>query len=204
MIQSIWIGFRGDYFRTAAPVKANTKATTFTVNWNCKNFLMESKIFLPHFIAVTIDLKLSSRRIIPAAYLATYVPAIPIANPMSAFFKAGASFVPSPVIATTWSNCLSPVAIIYLSVGEERAKTLRLAATFLKFSILPTLYSCVPWFLIPPTKALKSFPSITVLSSSPLLCQSFGRIPAYLAIATAVFWLSPVIIRTVTPAVWQV
>jgi hypothetical protein len=41
-----------------------------TVSWNCKNFLIESNIFLPHFIAVTIDLKLSSSKIIPDAYLA--------------------------------------------------------------------------------------------------------------------------------------
>jgi hypothetical protein len=76
-------------------------ATTLTVNWNCKNFLMQSKIFLPYFTAVMILPKLSSSKIMPAASLATYVPAIPIANPISDFFKAGASFVPSPVIATT-------------------------------------------------------------------------------------------------------
>jgi hypothetical protein len=62
---------------------------------------MESKIFLPHFIAVTIDLKLSSSKIIPEAYLAIYVPVIPMAKPISAFLRAGASLVPSPVIATT-------------------------------------------------------------------------------------------------------
>ena len=65
------MGFKGDSFRTAAPVKAKIKATKLTVSWNCKNFLMESKIFLPHFMAVTIELKLSSRRMIPAASLAT-------------------------------------------------------------------------------------------------------------------------------------
>ena len=58
-------------------------------------------MFLPHFIAVTIEQKLSSSKIIPEAYLATYVPAIPIAKPISAFLSAGASLVPSPVIATT-------------------------------------------------------------------------------------------------------
>jgi hypothetical protein len=52
-------------------------------------------------IEVTILLKLSSSRMIPDAYLATYVPAIPIAKPISDFLRAGASFVPSPVIATT-------------------------------------------------------------------------------------------------------
>ena len=46
-----------------------------------------------------------------------------MANPICAFFKAGASFVPSPVIATTFFNFLSPVAIKYLSSGDERART---------------------------------------------------------------------------------
>ena len=45
-------------------------------------------------IALTIELKLSSNKIISQASLATYVPAIPIANPTSAFLRAGASFVP--------------------------------------------------------------------------------------------------------------
>lgn len=70
LTQSIWIGFSGDSLRIAAPAKAITKATILTVNWNCKNFLIESKIFLPHFMAVTMDLKLSSKRMMPDAYLA--------------------------------------------------------------------------------------------------------------------------------------
>jgi len=90
-------------------------ATTLTVSWNCKNFLMQSKMFLPYLTAVIMLPKLSSSKIIPEAYLATYVPAMPIANPISAFLSAGASFVPSPVIATTFSNCFRPVAIRYLS-----------------------------------------------------------------------------------------
>ncbi len=62
---------------------------------------MLSQTFLPQTIALTIELKLSSKSMISHASLATYVPAIPIANPTSAFFRAGASFVPSPVTATT-------------------------------------------------------------------------------------------------------
>ena len=121
-----------------APIKATEIATILTVNWNCKNFLIQSKIFLPYFTAVTILLKLSSNKIIPAAYLATCVPAIPMANPISAFFKAGASFVPSPVIATTFPNCLSPVASKYLSVGELLANTLNYYAIFANTSIFLT------------------------------------------------------------------
>ena len=43
----------------------------------------------------------SSSRTILLASLATSVPAMPIARPTSAFFSAGASLVPSPVMATT-------------------------------------------------------------------------------------------------------
>ena len=54
----------------------------------------------PSFTAAVIDAKLSSARIISAASLVTSVPLIPIATPMSAFLSDGASFTPSPVIAT--------------------------------------------------------------------------------------------------------
>src|SRR6266516_2776947 len=54
----------------------------------------------PSSTALTMVEKLSSVRIITAASLVTSVPVIPIAMPMSAFFSAGASLTPSPVIAT--------------------------------------------------------------------------------------------------------
>ena len=80
-------------------------------------------MFLPQSTAFTIELKLSSWRIISAAYLATSVPAIPMANPTSAFFKAGASFVPSPVTATTFPRYFRPVTNAYLSYGRDLANT---------------------------------------------------------------------------------
>ena len=58
--------------------------------------MTESFTALPHIIALTIDAKLSSIRMIAEASLATSVPAIPIENPTSAALSAGASFVPSP------------------------------------------------------------------------------------------------------------
>ena len=61
---------------------------------------MFAKIARPTSTAATIDAKLSSARTMSAASLATSVPAIPMATPMSALFKAGASLTPSPVIAT--------------------------------------------------------------------------------------------------------
>jgi hypothetical protein len=58
---------------------------------------------------------LSSNNIIADASLATSVPLIPIANPTSAFFRAGASLVPSPVTATTLPLYFKPVTKAYLS-----------------------------------------------------------------------------------------
>ena len=51
-----------------------------------------------------------------------------MANPTSAFFKAGPSFVPSPVTATTSLvgfifDAIIPLTRTYLSCGEERANT---------------------------------------------------------------------------------
>jgi len=140
-------------------------ATQLTVNWNYRNFLILSKIFLPHLIAVTILVKLSSNRIIPAASLATSVPAIPIAKPTSAFFKAGASLVPSPVTATTLLSYFSPVTKRYLSSGVERANTFRYLAISENLS---KSFTCIfPSFptpsmgINPPTSFLKSLPCIT-------------------------------------------
>src|SRR5487761_1445668 len=59
----------------------------------------------PSSTALTMVEKLSSVRIITAASLVTSVP-VPIAIPMSAFFTAGASLTPSPVIATIWPGLL--------------------------------------------------------------------------------------------------
>ena len=74
---------------------------TLLVRMYCMNFLMLLKTVLPSSMAFTIVAKLSSRSTMSAASWATSVPESPIATPMSACFKAGASFTPSPVTATT-------------------------------------------------------------------------------------------------------
>lgn len=179
-------------------------ATTLTVSWNCKNFLIQSKMFLPYLAAVTILPKLSSSKMIPAAYLAIQTPAIPMAKPISAFFKAGASLPPSPVMATTWPSCLSPVANRYLSSGEERANTLSSLEIALNVSISPT------WSLSqslsstsPPTASLNYLPVITTQCPDyPFsgLSYPYGIMLASFAMATAVSKISPVTILTIIPA----
>lgn len=61
------------------------------------DFFKLSKIKRPSSTPVTIEAKLSSNRIMSAACLDTSDPAIPIATPISAFFRAGESFTPSPI-----------------------------------------------------------------------------------------------------------
>lgn len=102
-------------------------------------------MFLPHNTAFTMELKLSSISMISAAYLATSVPLIPIAKPTSALLRAGASFVPSPVTATTSPLSFKPVTRAYLSYGLDLAKTTNLSFIFLNyylFLIVSTLKSC--------------------------------------------------------------
>nr|CAO86540.1 unnamed protein product [Microcystis aeruginosa PCC 7806] len=72
-------------------------------------------------MAATMVAKLSSRRIISLASLVTSVPAIPMAMPISACFKAGASFTPSPVIATNLPFFCKARTIVNLCSGETRA-----------------------------------------------------------------------------------
>ena len=57
-----------------------------------------------------------------AVSLATSVPAIPMAMPMSAVFNAGASLTPSPVTATTSRISLSAETMRILCRGAMRAK----------------------------------------------------------------------------------
>ncbi len=109
--------------------------------------------------AFTILAKESSRIIISAACLATSVPVIPIANPTSAFFKAGASLVPSPVTATTSPNYLRPVTNKYLSSGLDLASTFRWSQNLANSSLLATTSaSPEPGFDIPPTLQANSGP----------------------------------------------
>lgn len=63
------------------------------------DFFKLSKLKRPYSIPFTMEQKLSSSKIISAAFFATSDPD-PIAIPMSAFLIAGESFTPSPVTAT--------------------------------------------------------------------------------------------------------
>ena len=118
--------------------------------------------------------KLSSARIIWAAPLATSVPVMPMAMPMSAAPMAGASLTPSPVIATTLCLALSTSTSRTLCSGATRAIT--------------------PMSSI--WRAASS--SSSAANSAPVTARP--SIPSSWAIACAVIAWSPVIIRTRMPA----
>ena len=110
------------------PTTAITREETFTVHWNCRNLRMASYTFLPQTTAVTREEKRSSVRTMSEASLQTSVPERPIAKPTSACASAAASFVPSPVTATTQPLCCRAETRRCLSNGVERASTLSFCA----------------------------------------------------------------------------
>ena len=84
-------------------------------------FLMLVKTLRPLTTALTMVAKLSSAKIMEAASLLTSVPVIPMATPMSAFFRAGASLTPSPVMETMQPRRCQAETMRILCSGETRA-----------------------------------------------------------------------------------
>ena len=120
IIQMISSILRGESPKQTQEIEMFTKAEINTVMLNWRNFLKHSIRFLPHFTELRIELKLSSKTIIPDASLAISVPAMPIEKPTSAFFRCGASPAPYPVMATTLYSFFKPVMRRYLSYSEDR------------------------------------------------------------------------------------
>ena len=132
---------------------------------------------LPSSTAATIEAKLSSDSTISADSLATSVPVMPMATPMSARFSAGASLTPSPVIATIWPSPCSASTMRTFCSGATRANTL--TSLILR----------------------ASSSSLMDDSSCPVIDPPGEGMPISLAIASAVNRWSPVIMMTLMPAV---
>ena len=141
------------------------------------NFLILLNMVLPYKTALDIESKLSSNIIISLASLETSVPE-PIEKPTSAFFNAGASFTPSPVIPTTNPFFWASFTNLLLSCGKERAIIFKLG----KISII--------------SLSVILFNSLLSIVISFLLFIS----PTSFPIAFAVSRLSPVIIMVSIPA----
>mmetsp|Transcript_19260 Transcript_19260/g.54969 ORF Transcript_19260/g.54969 Transcript_19260/m.54969 type:complete len:442 (-) Transcript_19260:952-2277(-) len=129
--------------------------------------------------------KSSSMRIMSAACLATSVPAMPIATPIEACWSAGASLTPSPVIAVT-SPCASASSLMMrcLSAGAVLQNT-------------PSPADGASRSLRRPSASAESSAKNALPSQAR---SSLSRIPNSFPMATAVSLLSPVIMKTLTPA----
>ena len=135
----------------------------------------------PSRIAPRIVAKLSSASTISAASFVASVPLMPIAMPTLARVSAGASFTPSPVIATTSPCACSARTMRILCSGLVRAYTSTSRTTALS-------WSC---------ESASSSAPVSTAASSP------STRPISRAIAIAVPAWSPVIIFTRMPAAWQ-
>ena len=135
-----------------------------------------SKMRRPRRTARTSVPKSSSSSTSEADSRATSVPRPPIAMPMCAAFKEGASLTPSPVIATTSPLAFSASTILSFCCGATRAKTVVVVT------------------------ARRSSVSLSAATSSPRSSPDSPSMPACRAIASAVPGWSPVIITTRMPA----
>mmetsp|Transcript_8751 Transcript_8751/g.16115 ORF Transcript_8751/g.16115 Transcript_8751/m.16115 type:complete len:241 (-) Transcript_8751:834-1556(-) len=134
----------------------------------------------PSRTATTMVAKLSSARIISEASRATSVPSLPIATPMSAALRAGASLTPSPVMEDTCPCDWRALTIRILFWGEARANTL---------CVMTASFICS---------------SSMASSSGPVTASEYcsSTIPSMCPMAVAVSLWSPVIMATRTPAWW--
>ena len=132
---------------------------------------------LPSRTAATIVVKQSSAITMSATLLVTSVPLMPMATPMSADFMDGASFTPSPVMATTSPAFFLILTIRFLCAGVTLANTLprRIASAR---SLFVMASSCSPEYT----------------------SEGSEHIPACFATASAVRAWSPVIITVAMPA----
>lgn len=137
---------------------------------------------------LTIELKLSSKISTSAAFLATWVPEIPMATPTFALRRAGASFVPSPVTATILFSFLRPSTSFSLCSG------LLLARIFKCFTF---------WKNSSGVKFCYSFSNSAPSMHSPGVKSPGLVIPISSPTALAVILLSPVTMMTTTPAMLQ-
>ena len=159
-------------------VGASASAMMGTCTANTKRVALRtlSSMRRPWRMAATIWAKLSCSSTSAAASRATSVPRSPMAMPTCAALSAGASFTPSPVMATTAPSSRSSRTRRSLCAGLRRAHM----STWCRRA----------------RRALSSRPC----SSSPVITSGRSDRPTWRAMARAVAGWSPVIITTRTPA----
>lgn len=168
-------------------IRTRERPAALVLNWKVRKFWMLLKMPLPSSMAFKMVEKSSSVNIMSAASFATSVPFLPIAIPMSAFFSAGASLTPSPVIATISPRDWSALMILSLWSGVVRAKM---------------VVFCIACARSSSDRLSTSWPVKTGFTETwPGPCSRGVAIsiPSCVPIAIAVVSASPVIMITLTP-----
>ena len=156
-VQSICRGCKGPSPRKTAPRRVTVAATMLIVSCKTRNFLTLRKTCLPHLIVLRMEEKLSSKKMMSAASLATWFEVPAIARQISAFLMASLSLVPLPATATTCPHCFRTQVSTYLSSSDALKMILRESLMILKLSSAVFLpYS--DYLMIPPQRSLKSQP----------------------------------------------
>mmetsp|Transcript_20502 Transcript_20502/g.36777 ORF Transcript_20502/g.36777 Transcript_20502/m.36777 type:complete len:201 (-) Transcript_20502:2202-2804(-) len=166
---------------------------------------------LPSATAVTMELKLSSDKTMSLASLATSVPEMPMAMPMSASLRAGASLTPSPVMAVISPSALSNLTMSCLCLGSARetqsaGAVARISSCLSLGSAMKSLPVKLNAFSSSSSSSCNSFflPSFTsrFAPSRDCFCCFVcgGKTPMERQTASAVFLLSPVMTMTRMPA----
>mmetsp|Transcript_37067 Transcript_37067/g.106076 ORF Transcript_37067/g.106076 Transcript_37067/m.106076 type:complete len:292 (-) Transcript_37067:239-1114(-) len=166
---------------------------------------------LPSSTAATMVEKVSSANTMSLDSFATSVPVTPMATPMSASFRAGASLTPSPVMATTQSRRLSIFTICCLCRGSVRENTRPKDVAFSSAGWCSSDSrdnSCICWCSVRlsnclPVRASACAASWVASCVCLVACVGSGSLSRMLvcrAMASAVLGLSPVIMTTLMPA----
>ena len=184
LTHSSWIARSGDGRPIRKPAKTVRISPMLHDSRKCTVLRMFAYTPRPSRTAATMVVKLSSASTMSAAPLATSVPPRPMAQPMSAARRAGASLIPSPVMAATSPFAWKARTMRTLCSGETRANTSQLRTAFLSSASLSSS-SCAPVSTCPESVRMPSSRAMAdaVAAWSPVIIT--GRIPAARHWATA-------------------
>ena len=126
LIQRICTGRIGRAVPSTMAVRMTRPSPMLVGRVQTMNLVRLSKTPRPSSMAASMVAKSSSVRTMSAASLATSVPPKPMATPMSACWRAGASLTPSPVMATTWWRDLEALDEAQLLLGRHPGEHRRL------------------------------------------------------------------------------
>ena len=175
LTHSIWVTVSGESTPRKAPTRTSRHAHTLIVIWKYMNLLIFRYKERPQRIALLILTNELSRMVMSLTSFARAVPS-PIERPTWAFLSANASFVPSPVTATTSPRFWRSPTSLDLSSGRALDRIRRSPITSIASSSDIAANCC-------PDKDLGASPS----SNSPISAPTCSAVAATSPVTTITF-----------------